>query len=53
LPPFYSRLPEGAGVIEAASLAPGRHELKIIAWDLAGNESILRVSLVISKPSRQ
>lgn len=51
--PFYSRLPEGAGVIEATSLAPGRHELKIIAWDLTGNESALRVSLIVSEPSRR
>jgi hypothetical protein len=51
--PFYDRLPEGAGVIEAANLIPGRHELKIAAWDLAGNESDLTISLLVTEPSRR
>jgi hypothetical protein len=49
--PFYDRLPEGAGVIDAGRLAPGRHELNIAAWDLAGNRSVLSVPLVIRRPS--
>ena len=50
--PFYDRLPEGAGIIQTATLAPGRHKLKIAAWDLAGNKSDLTISLVVSKTSR-
>lgn len=50
---FYDRLPEGAGSIEASDLEPGQHELKIMAWDLAGNESVLTAILEISgSPSR-
>ena len=47
---FYNRLPEGAGSIEASDLEPGDHELKIITWDLAGNESTLTAILTVSKP---
>jgi len=51
--PFYNRLPEGAGSIDASELQPGDHELKIVTWDLAGNESTLTAILVISKsPAR-
>lgn len=47
---FYDRQPEGAGSIEASELQPGDHELKIITWDLAGNESTLTSILVINEP---
>lgn len=46
--PFYNRLPEGAGSIETTDLEKGEHELKIIAWDLAGNESTLTAIAVVS-----
>ncbi len=48
--PFYNRLPEGAGSIATSELQPGDHELKIVTWDLAGNESTLTAILVISRP---
>jgi hypothetical protein len=44
---FYNRLPEGAGSIEASELEPGNHRLRIVAWDLVGNESTLTAILVI------
>ena len=46
---FYNRLPEGAGSIEASEFEPGDHHLRIVAWDLAGNESTLTAILVIGK----
>lgn len=50
---FYNRLPEGAGSIETSELEAGDHELKIVTWDLAGNESTLTAILVISgSPTR-
>ena len=50
---FYNRLPEGAGSIETSDLEPGDHELKIVTWDLAGNESTLTtVFTVSSAPNR-
>lgn len=48
---FYNRLPEGAGSIETSQLEPGDHELKIVAWDLAGNESTLTAIFVVGKGS--
>jgi hypothetical protein len=51
--PFYNRLHEGAGIIQTSGLTTGRHELKIAAWDLAGNESDLTISLVVSESSRR
>lgn len=47
---FYDRLPEGAGSIDASDLEPGQHELKILAWDLTGNESVLTAILEVGKP---
>jgi hypothetical protein len=47
--PFYSRLPEGAGLIETESLEPGAHELTIHASDFLGNQSVLRVTLVVTE----
>ncbi|MBM4162296.1 MAG: M23 family metallopeptidase [Ignavibacteria bacterium] len=47
--PFYNRLPEGAGIIETHDLQPGPHELTIHAFDLSGNQSVLRVTLMIGK----
>ncbi len=38
---FYNRLPVGAGSIDISEFEPGEHELKVIAWDLSGNESTL------------
>ena len=50
---FYNRLPEGAGSIEASELQPGDHELKIVTWDVAGNESTLTAILIIGgSPAR-
>jgi len=50
---FYNRLPEGAGSIETSELQPGDHELKIVTWDLAGNESTLTAILIVSgSPAR-
>jgi len=40
---------EGAGIIETHDLQPGPHELTIHAFDLSGNQSVLRVTLMISK----
>jgi hypothetical protein len=48
---FYNRQPEGAGSIDTSELQPGEHELKIVTWDLAGNESTLTAILIISAPS--
>jgi hypothetical protein len=48
---FYNRQPEGTGSIESSEFQPGEHELKIVTWDLAGNESTLTAIIVISGPS--
>jgi murein DD-endopeptidase MepM/ murein hydrolase activator NlpD len=48
---FYDRLPEGAGSIETSELQPGDHELKIVTWDLAGNESTLTAILTVAGSS--
>ena len=45
---FYNRLPVGAGSLESSEFEPGEHELKIIAWDLTGNESTLTAILQVS-----
>jgi hypothetical protein len=45
---FYNRLPVGAGSLESSEFEPGEHELKVIAWDLAGNESTLTAIFVAS-----
>jgi hypothetical protein len=47
---FYDRLPEGAGSVDASELQPGDHKLKIVTWDLSGNESTLTAVLVVSRP---
>jgi hypothetical protein len=47
---FYNRLPEGAGSISTSELEPGDHELKIVTWDLAGNESTLTAIFIVSGP---
>jgi hypothetical protein len=47
--PFYNRLPEGAGLIDASEFEPGDHELKIIAWDLAGNEATLAGIFIVNR----
>ena len=48
---FYNRLPEGAGSIDTSNLEPGDHELKIVTWDLAGNESTMTAILTIGSGS--
>lgn len=45
---FYNRLPVGAGSIESSEFERGEHELKVIAWDLTGNESALTAIFVVS-----
>lgn len=49
--PFYNRLPEGAGSIETDEFKPGDHQLKIITWDLTGNESTLTAIIIVSGSS--
>ncbi|MBI3578065.1 MAG: M23 family metallopeptidase [Ignavibacteriales bacterium] len=46
--PFYNRLPEGAGAIETSSYDEGEHNIKIIAFDLAGNQSILTLKALFN-----
>lgn len=49
--PFYSRLPEGSGTIETSEFKQGEHVLKIVTWDLTGNESTLATILVMGSLS--
>jgi hypothetical protein len=49
--PFYSRMPEGSGRIETSEFEPGEHVLKIVTWDLSGNESTLTTILVMGSSS--
>jgi hypothetical protein len=48
--PFYNRSPKGTGLIDTSELEPGEHELRIVAWDLAGNESTLTAMLTVLRP---
>jgi hypothetical protein len=51
--PFYNRLPEGTGPIDTSELGPGEHQLRIVAWDLAGNESALTAILSVSPTGKR
>lgn len=48
--PFYNRLPEGAGAIETSAYDEGEHNLKIVAYDLGGNRSVLTLRAVFNHP---
>lgn len=48
--PFYNRLPEGAGAIETSAYDEGEHNLKIIAYDLSGNQSVLTLRAIFNHP---
>jgi hypothetical protein len=51
--PFYNRLPEGTGPIDTSELEPGEHQLRIVAWDLANNESSLTAILSVSGSAKR
>ena len=51
--PFYNRLPEGAGRIDTSDYEEGQHVLRIVTWDLAGNESTLTAIIVLSDRSNR
>lgn len=48
--PFYNRLPEGAGAIETSAYDEGEHHLKIVAYDLNGNQSVLTLRAIFNHP---
>lgn len=48
--PFYNRLPEGAGAIETSAYDEGEHNIKIVAFDVAGNQSVLTLRAIFNHP---
>ncbi len=51
--PFYNRLPEGTGPIDTSELEPGEHQLRIVAWDLASNESSLTAIMSVGASAKR
>ncbi|MFH0989002.1 MAG: M23 family metallopeptidase [bacterium] len=51
--PFYDRLPEGSGIINTSEYPDGLHEIKIVAADVSGNSSTLRMPVRFTQPASQ